>query len=269
MSARSGLNEQPDVERKAAVEALFDKGADEYLSKYQTPENVLSQRRMLRMLDGTKYSRILDIGCGPGPIVQDLLEVGNHVTGVDLSERMVAAAAARFSGPQFKGRVEFRVGDAARLPFPSEHFDAVICAGVLRYIPSLKAGLLEIRRVLKPGGVAIITFYYRFSPHWWSMCLFYRPFLPVLSLIKGRSLSDAVMRWHAEPLPFSYRKFLRTLATVGMTCVKTEHAGFDLFPLNRLFPRVSRFWYLKAEPVLAQSNTLGWLGSICMVKVVR
>jgi ubiquinone/menaquinone biosynthesis C-methylase UbiE len=269
MSARAGLDEQPDVERKAAVEAFFDQEADEYFARYRTPENILSQRRMLRLLGSARCPRILDIGCGPGTIVEDLLDVGDHVAGLDLSERMVAAAKARFSDPRFKDRVEFRVGDAARLPFPSEHFDAVICAGVLRYLPSLNAGLLEIRRVLKPGGVAIMTFYYRFSPHWWSMCLFYRPFLPVLSLMKGRSLSDAVMRWRGEPLPFSYWKFLRTLETIGMTYVTTEHAGFDLFPFNRLFPRLSRFWYLKAEPVLADSNTLGWLGSICIVKVVR
>ncbi len=54
-----------------------------------------------------------------------------------------------------------------------------------------------------------------------------------------------------------------------MTYMKTAQAGFDLSPFNRLFPRLSRFWYLTPEPVLADSKALGWLGSICIVKVVK
>lgn len=258
-----------DATERSAVETLFDATADEYLATHRTPEIMLSQRRMLRLLGDVRPARILDIGCGPGTIVEELLEIADHVTGVDLSPRMVETAVRRFSDPRVRDRVELRIADAANLPFPSEHFDAVICAGVLRYLPSLDAGLLEIRRVLKPGGIAIMAFYYRFSPHWWSMCLIYRPLLPFLSLIKGRALKESVVRWRAEPLPFSYRDFRRKLETIGVTHVKTEHAGFDLFPFNRLFPRLSRAWYLGVEPALGDAKVLGWLGSICLVKAVR
>ena len=269
MNTPAAMQRQATARSKGAVEALFDEEAEEYLARYRTPENVLSQQRMLRLLGERRLSHVLDIGCGPGTVVGDLLDRSEHVTGVDLSERMVAAAEGRFADPQVRDRVEFHVGDAERLPFPSEQFDAVICAGVLRYLPSLEAGLREIRRVLRPGGVAVVSFYYRYSPHWWSMCLIYRPLLPLVSLLKGRPLSDSVTRWRAEPLPFSYRRFRRTITKVGLDHVTTAHAGFDLFPLNRLFPGLSRAWYTRVEPVLGDARRLGWLGSICLVKVTK
>jgi len=256
-----------DKERKAAVEKQFDRDAGEYLSRHLTPEIMREKDRILDLVRAhTKYQRILDIGCGPGTISEDLLNIGENIWGIDISEDMIKIARERFSGNILSSQIQFSVDDVENLHFPDGYFDAVFGLGVLRFLDSWEKGLKEIYRVLKPNGVVAVTFYYRFSPHWFSMFFLYRPLLPLITLIKGRSFNDMVLKYKAEPLPFSYRKFRRIFTQIGFKHLETQHSGFDVFPLNRLFPSISRFFYLKAESVLYNSGKLGWLGSICIVK---
>jgi ubiquinone/menaquinone biosynthesis C-methylase UbiE len=256
--------------RKSAVEAQFDKDSHQYLSKHLTPEKIREKDRILDLAKNkVKYQKVLDIGCGPGMISTDLLEISEQVWGIDISEDMINIARERFNATEFHSKIHFQVGDAEKLQFPDQYFDVVVCLGVFRYLDSREKGLQEIYRVLKPKGTVIITFYYKYSPHWCSMFFLYRPLLPLISLIKGRSLEDLKKKYKAEPLPFSYKRFRRLLTNSGFTHEKTLHSGFDIFPINRLFPALSRSIYLKAESGLHDSNKLGWLGSICIVKGLK
>jgi demethylmenaquinone methyltransferase / 2-methoxy-6-polyprenyl-1,4-benzoquinol methylase len=259
-----------EVKYKTAVEELFDRDSHEYLCKHLTPENIREKERIVSLLsNGVKYENLLDIGCGPGTISNDLLAISSRVWGMDISQDMINIAIDKFNETQFNEKVHFEVGDAEQLKFPDEYFDAVVCVGVLRYLNSRERGLQEIYRVLKPNGVVVMTFYYQFSPHWFSMYFLYRPLLPLISLVKRRSLRDCLLKYKAEPLPFSYRKFKEMFSKSGFRAMEVQHSGFDIFPLNRLFPRLSRYVYLKAESALFSSNRLGWLGSICIVKGVK
>ena len=256
--------------RTLAVGEQFDRDSQAYLSKHLTPENVREQERIVALVDRrSRFKTLLDIGCGPGTMTQQLSEMSDQVWGIDISEGMIRSARARFRQTAETHGLNFEVGNAEHLQFSDEYFDAVICVGVLRYLSSWEKGLQEIYRVLKPNGVVVITCYYRFSLHWFSMCLFYRPLLPLISLLKRRSVRDCLVKYRAEPLPFSYRKFRRIFSQTGFRHMETQHSGFDLFPFNRLFPRWSRYLYLKAEAALYNSSKLGWLGSICIVKGVK
>ena len=256
--------------RQEAVEEVFDIDSRKYLSKHVTPENNREKQRILNLVSKkSKYHNVLDIGCGPGTISEDLLQISDHVWSIDISGDMINIANERFKETQFQDRVHFGVGNAEDLRFSDEYFDAIVCIGVLRYLNSWEKGLKEIYRVLKPNGVIVTTFYYRFSPHWLSMCFFYRPFLPLISLVRRRPLRDCLLKYKAEPLPFSYRKFKKLFSKSGFGRIQIQHSGFDIFPLNRLFPTLSTNIYLKAESLFFDSNKLGWLGSICIVKGVK
>lgn len=259
-----------ELRNKTAVQELFDIDSSEYLSKHLTPENDREKERIVSLLsDRIKHGNLLDIGCGPGTISKELLEISNRVWGIDISQGMVDIANNIFKETKFNDRIQFEVGDAEKLRFPQEYFHAVVCVGVLRYLNSWERGLQEIYRVLKPNGVVVMTFYYRFSPHWFSMYFLYRPLLPLISLVKRRSLRECLLKYRAEPLPFSYSKFKKAFFKCGFKDMEVQHSGFDVFPLNRLFPRLSRSVYLKAESAFFNSNRLGWLGSICIVKGVK
>lgn len=104
------------------------------------------RKRALRGVQGN----VLDVACGTGDMAVSLVERGCTVTGVDISEEMLAIA--RQKAPM----VTFMIADAEHLPFPDASFDAVTCAFGVRNFVHLEQGLNEMLRVLKPGGQLVI-----------------------------------------------------------------------------------------------------------------
>lgn len=95
---------------------------------------------------------ILDVGCGSGIASEPFAMNGFPVTGVDPSQAMLAAAAARLPNATFVK------GEAEALPFPNERFDVVISAQTFHWVDRARA-LTEAYRVLRPGGLIAI---------WWK-----------------------------------------------------------------------------------------------------
>ena len=102
---------------------------------------------------------VLDVGCGAGT---DLLlaarQVGprGRVIGVDMTEAMRRRAAAGAASCGL-ANVDVRDGDATSLPVDDQSIDVVISNGVLNLVPDKRSALVEIARVLKPGGRAQIA----------------------------------------------------------------------------------------------------------------
>ena len=104
---------------------------------------------------------VLDLGCGEGRHVHGLAMLGGiHVVGLDMDSASLikgrdglAQLPAAPRDPAGGAAVTaFTLGDAYRLPFADDAFDAVICSEVLEHLADYPAALVEIRRVLKPGG---------------------------------------------------------------------------------------------------------------------
>ena len=94
----------------------------------------------------------LDLGAGTGDLTLELASRGAaRVVGADFSPEMLAAARAKAAGG-ISANVSWTLADALRLPFPEETFDCVTNAFLLRNLADLKEGLIEMARVLKPGG---------------------------------------------------------------------------------------------------------------------
>lgn len=94
---------------------------------------------------------ILDVGCGTGHLTfaaASRLQTG-RIHGLDFSEAYIEHARRRTDDP----RIEFRVGDACAMPFPSGSFDQVLSLLVLHFVPRAPAAVAEMRRVARPGGV--------------------------------------------------------------------------------------------------------------------
>ncbi len=109
------------------------------------------RRRAVRELSTSNFQlSILDVACGTGDLTLDLLRRGHRVTGVDLSEQMLALAR-RKAAP-----ARFQLADAEALPFADASFDAVTCAFGIRNFVHLEKGLGEMLRVLKPGGRLVL-----------------------------------------------------------------------------------------------------------------
>ena len=107
--------------------------------------------------------RVLDVGCGTGAatlfLVREFPQA--RVRGVDISEEMIERAVAKV-GLDPEGRVAFRVGDAADLPYPDESFDLVAQLNMPPFFDQLS-------RVLRPGGFVVV------AASWGDSTPFYTP----------------------------------------------------------------------------------------------
>src|SRR5262245_26032117 len=95
---------------------------------------------------------VLEAGAGVGQWVRWLEGRGYRATGIEISPATVAMARAHWNG------LDLRVGDAARMEFPDASFDAALSLGVVEHWPEGPgAPLRELGRVLRPGGIALLT----------------------------------------------------------------------------------------------------------------
>lgn len=132
--------------RQARLE--YDRQADVYDSRWadylQRSSDALLQRLELRSGD-----RLLDVGCGTGVLLDRISRRSRAVRtyGIDPSAGMLRRARQRLGQ-----RAHLIQGDAAALPFADASFGTVVSTSSLRYWPNAGAALLEMARVLQPGG---------------------------------------------------------------------------------------------------------------------
>ena len=113
---------------------------------------------------------VLEIGLGYGSLSQKLAEAGASYHGLDIAENPVRMANARLA--RLGKSPKATVGTALAMPFAAGSFDAVVSIGCLHHTGDLPGSLTEVRRVLRPGGSAIIMVYNKYSFRQWSR----RPF---------------------------------------------------------------------------------------------
>jgi SAM-dependent methyltransferase len=108
---------------------------------------------VLELLGDVAGLRVLDAGCGPGLYAEALLERGAEVVGFDASSAMVELARERVGD-----RAEIRVARLDEpLPYPDASVDLVVCALAIHYVTDERAAFAEMRRVLRPGGAAVVS----------------------------------------------------------------------------------------------------------------
>jgi SAM-dependent methyltransferase len=94
--------------------------------------------------------RVLDVACGTGIVARTAADQGATVTGVDLNEAMLTVA--RRARPE----LDWRLGNAQKLPFADSEFDVVVSQMALMFFPDPAAALAEMARVVAPGGTVAV-----------------------------------------------------------------------------------------------------------------
>jgi ubiquinone/menaquinone biosynthesis C-methylase UbiE len=141
-----------------------------------------------------EHARILELGCGPGSLWaanRHRLAPGWHVTLTDFSTGMVTRAHETLASGQ--GLFGFAAADAQAIPFPNAHFDIVIANHMLYHVPDQRGALVEMRRILKPGGSLYATTVG--DDHMQEMWDLLLPFIPdvhdrVYEVVRGFSLQN-------------------------------------------------------------------------------
>lgn len=135
----------------------FDENTAAQLESLYSSRDVLRRRRLVRTALGARPGeRVLDIGCGPGFYVAELLEdvgAAGSVVGLDRSPPMLAIAARRCQTHENAG---FQEAEATSLGVEDASFDAALCIQVLEYVPDIEAALTAAYRALRTGGRLVI-----------------------------------------------------------------------------------------------------------------
>jgi ubiquinone/menaquinone biosynthesis C-methylase UbiE len=109
-------------------------------------------------LAGVEAPAILEIGPGPGHLAERLLALLPEATwtGLDVDPAMLAATERRLALAGTRHRAALVEADVAAIPFPAGSFDLVVSSLSAHHWPDAKRGFAEIRRVLRPGGRALV-----------------------------------------------------------------------------------------------------------------
>ena len=191
-----------DESKRVQITRAFDKLAH----RYDLLNRVLSlgldlgwRRRALRILCANQPARILDVATGTADfaILAARCLPQSAVTAIDLSDGMLQAGRLKAAAAGLAGRITLQTGDAQALPFPDASFDAATAAFGVRNFENLAIGFAEMRRVLKPGGCAVIL--ELSAPHTFPMRQFHRFYLRYWIPLIGRLMTGLAREYAYLP----------------------------------------------------------------------
>lgn len=122
-------------------------------------QDFLWRRKVADGLDKEQKLRVLDLATGTGDLLLSLLRRNPNIVeavGLDISENMMALCRKKIARHKFSDRVRLVRADAVNNPFMEESFDVVTMSFGIRNTPDPLETLIEIRRLLRPGGIALI-----------------------------------------------------------------------------------------------------------------
>ena len=149
------------LSKKAQVAGMFD----DISARYDFLNHFLSlgidkgwRKKAIREVLSVQPKAVLDVATGTGDLAIAALKAapGLIVSGIDISEGMLSVGRKKISALGLAGNISMQSGDSEALPFADGVFDAVMCAYGVRNFEHLEAGLLEMKRVLRPGGKVVI-----------------------------------------------------------------------------------------------------------------
>jgi demethylmenaquinone methyltransferase/2-methoxy-6-polyprenyl-1,4-benzoquinol methylase len=115
------------------------------------------RKRVVAILKMKKPKNILDIASGTGDLAINLVHTGaEKIIGLDISPGMLEVGKQKVSDKNLESIIEMVLGDSENLPFDENSFDGITVAFGVRNFETLEKGLLEIFRVLKPGGTFVV-----------------------------------------------------------------------------------------------------------------
>jgi demethylmenaquinone methyltransferase / 2-methoxy-6-polyprenyl-1,4-benzoquinol methylase len=196
---RADLDKHP-----GEVAAMFDAVA----GRYDLMNDILSagqvrmwRRAVTRILDATRGERVLDLAAGTGTSAQAFTKLGAKAVACDFSLGMLAEGKRKNHG------VAFTAGDALRLPFKANSFDATTISFGLRNVADTRQALSEMHRVTRPNGRLVVCEFSSITlkP---ADTVYRRYLLDVLPKVAARAarnpeaytyLAESIQAWPAQP----------------------------------------------------------------------
>lgn len=190
---------------------------------------------------------VLEIGVGLGADHQRFAQAGARLAGIDLTPRAIEHTQRRLAAFGLPSRLQ--VGDAENLPFVDASFDLVYSWGVLHHSPDTRRAVAEVFRVLKPGGVARVMIYHKWSMVGLMLYLRYgllrgRPWSSLATIYASHLESPGTKAYSTEEALKLFDQFERVETRIELTHADLlesgagqRHQGVVLALARKLWPR--------------------------------
>ncbi len=149
-----------EATKKVQVAKMFDSisGNYDFLNHFLSLGiDIQWRKKAIKLLADGKPKFILDVATGTGDFAIEALKLNpEKIIGVDISEGMLEIGKKKIKANGHSSVIELMTGDSENLPFEENKFDAVIVAFGVRNFENIEKGLVEMLRVIKPGGRAVV-----------------------------------------------------------------------------------------------------------------
>lgn len=166
-----------DASKKSQVEDMFDNIAGNYdfLNRLLSLKiDVLWRKRLVKMLQEDQPKNVLDVATGTGDLAIEVHKgTSANVVGLDLSQNMLNVGIEKVKKNNLQEKISMVKGDAEKLPFDDNKFDAVTVAFGVRNFENLNKGLDELKRVVKEDGNVYILEFSKVDGFMGSLYMFY------------------------------------------------------------------------------------------------
>lgn len=215
--------EQSQTDKKQQVARMFDKiaGTYDFLNHFLSLGiDILWRKRTIKALKPYKPKEILDVATGTGDLAIEMNRLQpDRIIGMDIANQMLDKGREKLHKKGLTPTITFEYGDSENLAYETDQFDAVTVAFGVRNFEHLDAGLAEMQRVLKPGGVAAILEFSR--PRVFPLKQLYQAYFQNVLPLLGRLFSKdaAAYRYLPESVQAfpDGERFLEHLKKNGLT----------------------------------------------------
>jgi ubiquinone/menaquinone biosynthesis C-methylase UbiE len=274
-----GLQLQDEPARKARVLAQY--GSRQAAANYAHLMDGQSargrnQRTRVRLVQEALARHpggdLLDAGCGPGLMARALLTsrpADFSITVLDQSAAMIDYCRENVRDV---GEVHPTVGQLEALPFATASFDVALIMGALEYADA-RAALRETARILRPGGLVVVTMLNPLSPYRLTEWFLYWPLVRLIGLIEEKLAGPAGRRHaaaHTGIRSFSSGRLQRLLTEAGLLPGEVVHYDITALvpPLDRLHALTRRAGRIPFERTVDQ-GWRRWLGTAYLISATR